>query len=63
MSTASHVKETYELTGDDARQTLLNTGRVALLKDAVVRLRAADGTTYAGEPMPHALADGPVRGK
>ena len=31
MSTASHVKETYELTGDDARQTLLNTGRVALL--------------------------------
>ena len=47
MSTASHVKETYELTGDDARQTLLNTGRVALLKDAVVRLRAADGTTHA----------------
>jgi YihY family inner membrane protein len=47
VSTASHVKETYELTGDDARQTLLNTGRVALLKDAVVRLRAADGTTHA----------------
>ena len=47
MSTASHVRETWELTGDDARKTLLNTGRVALLKDAVVRLRAADGTTHA----------------
>ena len=47
MSTASHVKETYELTGDDARRTLLDTGRLTLLKDAVVRLRAADGTTHA----------------
>lgn len=47
MSTASHVKETWELTGDDARETLLSTGRIALLKDAVIRLRAADGTTNA----------------
>jgi YihY family inner membrane protein len=47
MSTASHVKETWQLTGDDARETLLSTGRVALLKDAVVRLRAADGTSNA----------------
>lgn len=47
MSTASHVKETWELTGDDARDTLLSTGRIALIKDAVVRLRAADGTAHA----------------
>lgn len=47
MSTASHVKETWDLTGDDARETLLSTGRVALLKDAIVRLRAADGTSNA----------------
>lgn len=47
MSTASHVKETWELTGDDARETLLSTGRIALLKDAVIRLRAADGTSNA----------------
>ena len=45
MSTASHVKETWDLSGDDARVTLASTGRVALLKDAVVRLRAADGTS------------------
>ena len=47
MSTASHVKETWNLTGDDARQTLASTGRMALLKDAVVRLRAADGTSHS----------------
>ena len=47
MSTASHVKETWELTGDDARETLASTGRLALLKDAVVRLRAADGTSHS----------------
>ncbi len=47
MSTASLVKETWELTGDDARKTLLSTGRMVLLKDAIVRLRAADGTTHA----------------
>ncbi len=47
MSTASHVKETWELTGDDARKTLADTGRMALIKDAVVRLRAADGTSHA----------------
>jgi YihY family inner membrane protein len=46
MSTASHVKETWELTGDDARETLASTGRMKLLKDAVVRLRAADGTSH-----------------
>ena len=47
MSTASHVKETWELTGDDARETLMSTGRVTLLKDAIVRLRAADGTSHS----------------
>ncbi len=47
MSTASHVKETYELTGDDARETLMATGRIALMKDAIVRLRAADGTSHS----------------
>jgi YihY family inner membrane protein len=47
VSTASHVKETWELTGDDARRTLASTGRMALLKDAVVRLRAADGTSHS----------------
>jgi YihY family inner membrane protein len=47
VSTASHVKETWNLTGDDARQTLASTGRIALLKDAAVRLRAADGTSHS----------------
>lgn len=47
MSTASHVRETWNLTGDDARKTLVSTGRIELLKDAFVRLRAADGTTHA----------------
>ena len=47
MSTASHVKETWNLTGDDARKTLVSTGRIELLRDAFVRLRAADGTTHA----------------
>jgi YihY family inner membrane protein len=47
VSTAARVKETWNLTGDDARRTLASTGRVALLKDAVVRLRAADGTSHS----------------
>ena len=47
MSTAALVKETWKLTGDDARETLASTGRMALLKDAVVRLRAADGTSHS----------------
>ena len=47
MSTASHVQETWELTGDDARETLASTGRMTLLKDAVIRLRAADGTSHS----------------
>jgi YihY family inner membrane protein len=47
MSTASKVPETWELNGDDARQTLLASGRLRLLKDAFVRLRAADGFSHA----------------
>ena len=47
MSTAGLVKETWNLTGDDARKTLESTGRLALLKDAFVRFRAADGTSHA----------------
>jgi YihY family inner membrane protein len=47
MSTAAKVPETWELTGDDARKTLAETGRARLLKDAFVRLRAADGFSHA----------------
>jgi YihY family inner membrane protein len=47
MSYASLVPETYELDGDDARETLANTGRLALLRDSYVRLRAADGFSHA----------------
>ena len=47
MSTATKVPETWELTGDDARKTLLDTGRVQLLKDSFVRLRAADGFSHS----------------
>ncbi len=47
MSTAKLVPETWELTGDDARKTLLNTGRRKLMRDAFVRLRAADGFSHA----------------
>ena len=46
MSTAAKVPETWELTGDDARKTLLDTGRWQLLKDSFVRLRAADGFSH-----------------
>jgi YihY family inner membrane protein len=47
MSTAAKVPETWELTGDDARETLLETGRWQLVKDSFVRLRAADGFSHA----------------
>ena len=46
MSTATLVPETWELTGDDAWQTLRNTGRVRLLKDAFVRMRYSDGFSH-----------------
>lgn len=47
MSTATLVPETWELDGDDARRTLIQTGRRRLLKDAFVRLRVADGFSHA----------------
>ncbi len=47
MSTAAKVPETWELTGDGARKTLLETGRLNLVKNAFVRLRAADGFSHA----------------
>ena len=47
MSTATSVPETYELEGDDAIQTLRNTGWAQLAKDSFVRFRAADGTSHS----------------
>jgi YihY family inner membrane protein len=47
MSTAALVPETWELSGDEARQTLLDCGRGRLLKDAFMRLRVADGFSHA----------------
>jgi YihY family inner membrane protein len=47
MSTATSVPETYELEGDDALETLRNTGWARLLKDAFLRFRAADGFSHS----------------
>jgi YihY family inner membrane protein len=47
MSVAQLVPETWELTGDDARETLVRTGRKRLVIDAWTRLRAADGFSHA----------------
>ena len=47
MSTAKLIPETWELTGDDARKTLLHTGRRRLLGDAFQRLRWSDGFSHS----------------
>jgi YihY family inner membrane protein len=47
MSTANDVPETWRLTGDDAKETLGRAGRGALLRDAFLRLRWADGFSHA----------------
>ena len=47
MSTATAIPETWTLTGDDARQTLKETGRLRLMGDAFKRLRWADGFSHA----------------
>jgi uncharacterized BrkB/YihY/UPF0761 family membrane protein len=47
MSTASSVRETRGLSGDDAWRTLATTGWLKLIARAVVRLRAADGFSHA----------------
>ena len=38
MSAARFVPETWELSGDEARETLRRTGRRQLVRDAFVRL-------------------------
>jgi YihY family inner membrane protein len=47
MSAANPVPETWELSGDDAWETLKRTGRLRLAKDAFTRFRASDGTSHA----------------
>jgi YihY family inner membrane protein len=47
VSSAARVPETYELTGDDARKTLMSCGRWHLVRDAFVRFRASDGFSHA----------------
>ena len=47
MSTANKVPETWRLTGDDAKETLARVGRGALMRDAFLRLRWADGFSHA----------------
>jgi YihY family inner membrane protein len=47
MSTATRVPETFELTGDDARETLRRVGKRRLLADAWMRLRVSDGFSHA----------------
>ena len=47
MSTATPIPETAELTGDDARRTLRDTGTGHLVKEAFVRLRYADGFSHS----------------
>lgn len=47
MSTAALVPETWELTGDDARQTLARVGRRRLLLDGYERMRYSDGFSHA----------------
>jgi YihY family inner membrane protein len=47
MSVAQTVPETWELTGDDAKEALRATGQRRLAADAFVRLRASDGFSHA----------------
>jgi YihY family inner membrane protein len=47
MSNANPVPETYDLTGSDAGETLAKTGRGRLMRDALERMRAADGFSHA----------------
>jgi YihY family inner membrane protein len=47
VSTAGRVPETWELGGDDARETLTRIGVGRLLRDGFMRLRYADGFSHA----------------
>jgi YihY family inner membrane protein len=47
VSTAAKVPETYELEGDDALETLRDTGLRQLVRDGFVRFRYADGFSHS----------------
>src|SRR3954454_9921409 len=47
MSAVRFVSETWELSGDEARETLRRTGRGKLTRDAFERFRASDGLSHA----------------
>jgi YihY family inner membrane protein len=47
MSAANDVPETWNLSGDDAWETLKQTGRLRLARDAFRRFRASDGTSHS----------------
>ncbi len=47
MSTARLIPETWELSGDDAWQTLSCTGRRNLMRDAFQRMRWSDGFSHS----------------
>lgn len=47
MSTATAVPETHDQSVGDVRDQLRTTGGIQLLRDAFVRFRAAEGTSYA----------------
>ena len=47
MSTATPVPETFDLDGDDARETLERVSPKVMLRDTVARLRWADGFSHA----------------
>jgi YihY family inner membrane protein len=47
MSTAAKVPETYELEGDDAIETLRETGLRELVRDGFIRFRYADGFSHS----------------
>jgi len=47
VSTATRVPDTYELEGDDAVETLRETGIAALIRDGFVRFRYADGFSHS----------------
>ena len=47
MSTAAKVPETHELEGDDAVETLRETGLVDLVRDGLTRFRYSDGFSHS----------------
>ncbi len=47
MSTSDPIPETWELTGDDAKETLARVGRKRLIVDGLKRLLNSDGLSHA----------------